>query len=187
MSTAAAPPAIPDLGRLEETPLPRLLLDLQRAKLSGSLVLRQAHIEKQVELREGSPVLVESNRSTESLLSLLAESGKISADQRESAERMMRTQQCKEVSALLSLKGGFVGMKHIALARKPPKIAVRHAGRAEVCDFDGKIPNIASQVFGVVVSLQQEGQPLFHWGGVFPISLRIQVRGTPHLTALQSH
>jgi tetratricopeptide (TPR) repeat protein len=104
MSAAASTPAIPDGGRLSETPLPRLLLDLQRAKLSGSLTLRQAQVEKRIQLREGALGMVESNRPSESLISLLAERGKIDTEQRETATQMMRARQCKELAALLALK-----------------------------------------------------------------------------------
>ena len=56
MSSEPGISAVPERGRLDETPLPRLLLDLQQAKLSGSLVLRRARVEKRIQLRVGSPV-----------------------------------------------------------------------------------------------------------------------------------
>ena len=114
MSTAPSTPAIPDRGRLSETPLPRLLLDLQRARWSGSLVLRQAQVEKRIQLREGAPILVESNRSSESLISLLAEQGKIQSEQRERAIQLMRARQCNELAALLALK--VLGPRDLFLA-----------------------------------------------------------------------
>ena len=107
-------PSVPDRGRLDETPLPRLLLDLHRARPSGSLVLRQAHVEKRIQLREGSPVLVESSRTSESLISLLLEQGKIGPEQQESAVQLMRAKQCKELAALLALKA--LGPKDLFLA-----------------------------------------------------------------------
>jgi tetratricopeptide (TPR) repeat protein len=107
-------PAIPDRGQLSEMPLPRLLLDLQRARLSGSLTLRQAQIEKSIQLREGAPVLVESNRANESLISLLLEQGKIPTEQQERALQLMRARRCKELTALLALKA--LGPKDLFLA-----------------------------------------------------------------------
>ena len=107
-------PTIPDRGHLSEMPLPRLLLDLQRARLSGSLTLRQAQVEKSIQLREGAPVLVESNRASESLVSLLLEQGKIHTEQRERALQLMRARQCKELTALLALKA--LGPKDLFLA-----------------------------------------------------------------------
>ena len=104
MSGAPSTPLIPDRGRLSETPLPRLLLDLQRARLSGSITLRQGRIAKRVQLREGAPVLVESSRADESLISLLLEQGKIQTGQRERALALMRSRRCKELAALLALK-----------------------------------------------------------------------------------
>ena len=76
MSSDPSNPTVPGSGRLDQTPLPRLLLDLHRARVTGSLVLRHARIEKRVQLRQGSPVLVESNRSDEGLMSLLEGQGK---------------------------------------------------------------------------------------------------------------
>ncbi len=109
-----ANPSIPDRGQLSELPLPRLLLDLQRSRLSGSLTLRQAQVEKSIQLHEGAPVLVESSRASESLISLLLEQGKIHADQREKALQLMRARQCKELTALLALKA--LGAKDLFLA-----------------------------------------------------------------------
>jgi tetratricopeptide (TPR) repeat protein len=114
MSSGPPIPTVPDRGRLDETPLPRLLLDLHRARLCGSLVLRQARIEKRIQLREGSPVLIESSLASDSLMSLLLEQGKIRAEQREEATRLMRTRQCKELTALLALKA--LGPKELLLA-----------------------------------------------------------------------
>jgi tetratricopeptide (TPR) repeat protein len=114
MSSEPAIPAIPERGRLDETPLPRLLLDLHRARPSGSLVLRNDHVEKRIQLREGSPVLVESSRTSESLISLLLEQGKIGPEQRESAVELMRAKQCKELSALLAVNA--LGPKDLFLA-----------------------------------------------------------------------
>jgi curved DNA-binding protein CbpA len=114
MTARPSIPDIPDRGQLSEMPLPRLLLDLQRARLSGSLTLRQAQVEKSIQLREGSPVLVESNRPSESLLNLLLEQEKIREDQREKALQLMRARQCKELAALLTLKA--LGPKDLFLA-----------------------------------------------------------------------
>jgi len=128
MSAAASTPAVPDRGRLSETPLPRLLLDLQRARVSGSLVLRQAQVEKRIELREGAVILVESNRLSESLISLLVEQGRLSAQQRDRADQLMRDRQCKELAALLALK---------ALAPRDLFLALRDQARRSLIDCFG--------------------------------------------------
>jgi Flp pilus assembly protein TadD len=114
MSSGPSTPAIPERGRLADTPLPRLLLDLQRARESGWLLLRQAPVEKRIQLREGSPVLAESSRASEGLISQLAEEGKIDGAQRARALEMMGSQQCKELVALLSLKA--LGPRDLFLA-----------------------------------------------------------------------
>ena len=165
MSAAPSTPVIPDRGRLSETPLPRLLLDLQRARLSGSLALRQAQVEKRIQLREGAPVLVESNRSSESLISLLVEQGKISGPQRERAVQLMRARECKELSALLELK---------ALGPRDLFLALRDHARRSLIDCFGwsggefelcreKAPAEESQPLQIdLIALAQEGIAT-HW------------------------
>jgi len=114
MSSGSPTPAIPDHGRLEEIPLPRLLLDLQRASLSGSLVLRQGRVEKRIQLNQGSPVLVESSRASEGLISTLIEEGKIAPEEGERASQLATSRQCKELAALLA--SNVLGPKELFLA-----------------------------------------------------------------------
>ncbi len=165
MSSGPPIPALPEHGRLAETPLPRLLLDLHRARLCGTLVLRQARVEKRIQLRDGSPKLVESSLASESLTSLLLEQGKIRAQQREEALRLMRARECKELTALLTLK--MLGPKEILLAlRDQAKRCLVDCfgwpgGEFEV--IRGEAPAEASQLLQIdLLALAQEGIAT-HW------------------------
>jgi tetratricopeptide (TPR) repeat protein len=165
MSAAPSTPVIPDRGRLSETPLPRLLLDLQRARLSGSLALRQAQVEKRIQLREGAPVLVESNRASESLISLLVEQGKISGQQRDRAVQLMRARERKELSALLELKALGPRDLFLALRDHARRILIDcfgwSGGEFELCRE--KAPAEESQPLQIdLIALAQEGIAT-HW------------------------
>lgn len=165
MSSGPSIPAVPDRGRLTETPLPRLLLDLHRARLSGSLVLRQARVEKRIQLREGSPVLVESSLASEGLMSLLLEQGKIRAEQRKEASQLIETRQCKEPTALLALKA--LGPKELLLAlREQAKRSLVDCFGWPGGEFElirGEAPAEESQLLQIdLLALAQEGIAT-HW------------------------
>ncbi|MDP6244383.1 MAG: hypothetical protein QF462_13760, partial [Myxococcota bacterium] len=64
---SAAMVSIPEQGRLDEVPLPRLLLDLHRAGYGGALTLSRNRTGKRFLLQEGWPVFAESNLASESL------------------------------------------------------------------------------------------------------------------------
>jgi tetratricopeptide (TPR) repeat protein len=108
--------AIPEHGRLEETPFPRLLLDLYRARFSGTLTLTRDRVGKRFLLHEGVPVYAESNLASESLGVQLMDSGKLTrADYNRVAAHVER-ERCKEGRALLDLelidaRGLFVALK----------------------------------------------------------------------------
>jgi len=108
--------AVPEHGRIEETPLPRLLLDLYRARYSGALTLSRDRVGKRFLFREGIPVFAESNLASESLGVQLMDSGRISrADYNRVVGHIERTQ-CKEGKALLDLK--FLEPKELFVALK---------------------------------------------------------------------
>ena len=108
--------AVPEHGRLDEIPLPRLLLDLYRARYSGALTLSRDRVGKRFLFREGIPVFAESNLASESLGVQLMDSGRISrADYNRVVGHIERTQ-CKEGKALLDLK--FLEPKDLFVALK---------------------------------------------------------------------
>ena len=71
--------AIPEQGRLEELPLPRLLLDLHRARFEGTLELRRERLQKSFLFQEGVPVFAESNLASETLGVQLMDAGQAHA------------------------------------------------------------------------------------------------------------
>jgi tetratricopeptide (TPR) repeat protein len=96
--------AVPEHGRLDEAPLPRLLLDLYQARYSGALTLSRDRVGKRFLFQEGVPVFAESNLASESLGVQLMDRGRISrADYSKVVSHIERTQ-CKEGKALLDLK-----------------------------------------------------------------------------------
>lgn len=108
--------AVPEHGRLDEIPLPRLLLDLYRARYSGALTLSRDRVGKRFLFQEGVPVFAESNLASESLGVQLMDSGRISrADYNKVVGHIERTK-CKEGKALLDLK--FLEPKELFLALK---------------------------------------------------------------------
>jgi len=108
--------AIPEHGRLEETPFPRLLLDLHRARFSGTLTLTRDRVGKRFLLHEGVPVFAESNLASESLGVQLMDAGKLSRADYNRVGAYVERERCKEGRALLDLeligaRGLFVALK----------------------------------------------------------------------------
>ncbi len=107
---------LPEHGRLAETPLPRLLLDLYRARFDGALTLSRERVGKRFLLQEGVPVFAESNLASESLGVQLMDAGKISRADYNRVARCVEEKKCKEGTALLDLelidpKGLFIALK----------------------------------------------------------------------------
>jgi tetratricopeptide (TPR) repeat protein len=95
--------AIPAQGRLEEQPLPWLLLELHLSRWSGALLLSRDRVGKRFLFQEGIPVFAESNLASESLGIQLIDAGKLSrADHNKVTSHIERTG-CKEGTALLEL------------------------------------------------------------------------------------
>ena len=95
---------LPEQGRLEETSFPTLLLDLFRARFSGSLRILRDRVEKGFLFREGIPVFAESNLTSESLGVQLMDSGKISRSDYSQVVLHVEREGCKEGKALLDLE-----------------------------------------------------------------------------------
>jgi tetratricopeptide (TPR) repeat protein len=118
----ASPPC---RGSLAETPLPRLLLELQRAGASGELCLRSGRIEKRVALCRGLPVQVESSLPRESLAALLRERGLLSAADEARVQGEVARRRGREETALLGLR--LLGPRDLLLA-------LRDAARRRLLD-----------------------------------------------------
>jgi tetratricopeptide (TPR) repeat protein len=108
--------AVPEHGRLDETPLPRLLLDLHAARFGGALALSRERVGKRFLFHEGAPVFAESNLASESLGVQLMDAGRLErADYaRMTAEVQQRGK--KEGAVLLEL--GLIQPKDLFVALK---------------------------------------------------------------------
>ena len=95
---------LPENGRIEATSLPRLLLDLHRARFSGSVELCRDRVAKTVQFHAGVPVFVESNLSRESLATQLHQAGTITREGFAEVARRVERDGCKEGRALLDLE-----------------------------------------------------------------------------------
>jgi tetratricopeptide (TPR) repeat protein len=95
---------LPERGSLAALPLPNLLLDLYRRRFSGGLALSREGVEKRVWLRDGVPVLADSNLPSESLGIQLLDAGRITRDDYARVVETVRARRCKEGAALLGLE-----------------------------------------------------------------------------------
>jgi tetratricopeptide (TPR) repeat protein len=102
--TAPAVEPIPERGSLEEIPLPGLLLRLYRRRASGALTLARDGVEKRIWLRQGAPVLSESNLASESLGIQLLDAGRITREDYARVVAAMRERGGREGAALLALE-----------------------------------------------------------------------------------
>jgi tetratricopeptide (TPR) repeat protein len=108
--------AIPERGELRETPLPRLLLDLYRARFDGTLALRRERAEKRFLFQEGIPIFAESNLASETLGVQLMDAGRLTRGDHTRVCRYIESKRCREGTALLELgllepKALFVALK----------------------------------------------------------------------------
>ena len=107
---------LPEQGRLEETSFPTLLLDLCRARFSGSARILRDRVEKGFLFREGIPVFAESNLTSESLGVQLMDAGKISRSDYSRVVLHVEREGCKEGKALLDLE--LIAPRELFLALK---------------------------------------------------------------------
>ncbi len=83
-----------------------MLLRLYRRRFSGTLRVSRDGVEKRVVLRDGVPVMAESNLPSESLGVQLMDAGRITRDDYARVVEAVRTRKCKEGAALLGLGAG---------------------------------------------------------------------------------
>ncbi len=108
--------ALPQSGRLEETPLASLLIELHDARYSGALSLARERVTKRILFRDGTPILAESNLASETLGVQLLDAGKLTREDYSKVVGYVQLKSCKEGKALLDLKlldpkGLFVALK----------------------------------------------------------------------------
>ncbi len=108
--------SLPASGKLSQTPLPVLLLQLSEAHFTGALSLSRDRTTKRVLWRDGAPILAESNLASETLGVTLLDSGKLSREDYSKVVGYVQLKNCKEGKALLDLKlldpkGLFLALK----------------------------------------------------------------------------
>ncbi|MFB6262173.1 MAG: protein kinase [Bradymonadaceae bacterium] len=72
-------------GDLDETPFPRLLGQLHLGSATGRLHVQRNTVEKSIYLRDGEPIMVDSNREEELLGAFLLSKGEITRDELDQA------------------------------------------------------------------------------------------------------
>lgn len=91
-------------GRLEERPLPRLLLSLLAARASGTLELHCGAERARIALLGGSPLRCELEGAPSGVIDLLVQAGALAADAAEKARRAVAARGGTEEAALLGLQ-----------------------------------------------------------------------------------
>jgi len=157
--------AIPEHGRLEETPLPRLLLMLLRERFGGAVMLSRDRVGKRFLFREGLPIFAESNLASESLGIQLMDAGKLDRAAYKRLSAHVEQEKCKEGKALLDLglldaKGLFLALKDQVRSRLLECFGWPHG---EFYVDRGSEPPADAQPFRAeIFSLLQEGIET-HW------------------------
>jgi len=121
-------------GRLDETPLPRLLLELATAGHTGELGLARGRERARIAWLRGMPVACELEPAGPGLAELLVERGLLSAKDAERASSARAARGGVEEAALLGL--GVVAPKDLVIARR--ELLVRRLvglGRLEAGEF----------------------------------------------------
>ena len=90
-------------GSLETQSFPLLLLDSYRRRANAVIVLTREGVEKRVFLRDGVPVMAESNLPSESLGIQLLDTGRIDRADYARVVELVKKKSCKEGAALLAL------------------------------------------------------------------------------------
>ena len=157
--------AIPEHGRLDEIPLPRLLLGLQREQFGGAVTLSRERVGKRFLFREGLPIFAESNLASESLGVQLMDAGRITRADYNRLIAHVERETCKEGKALLDLglldaKGLFLALKEQVRIRLLECFGWPHG---EFFVDPGSEPPADAQPFRAeIFSLLQEGIET-HW------------------------
>jgi hypothetical protein len=157
--------AIPEHGRLDEIPLPRLLLGLQRERFGGAVTLSRERVGKRFLFREGLPIFAESNLASESLGIQLMDAGRITRADYNRLNAHVEREKCKEGKALLDLglldaKGLFQALKEQVRVRLLECFGWPH-GEFYV-DRSSEPPSDAQPFRAELYSLLQEGIET-HW------------------------
>jgi DnaJ-domain-containing protein 1 len=138
-------------GRLQETPLPRLLLELSAAAHTGELALARGRERARVAWLAGMPVTCDVEPPGPGLLELLVESGRLAPADADRARATRAARGCADEAALFGL--GLVAPRDLLLARR--EVVARRMvalGRFESGDFQvatGEAPPPGSELLRV--------------------------------------
>jgi len=156
---------IPEHGRLDEVPLPRLLLGLEREHFGGAVTISRDRVGKRFLFRGGLPIFAESNLASESLGVQLMDAGRITRADYNRLIAHVEREKCKEGKALLDLglldaKGLFLALKEQVRIRLLECFGWPHG---EFFVDPGSEPPADAQPFRAeIYSLLQEGIET-HW------------------------
>ncbi len=156
---------IPEHGRLDEMPLPRLLIGLQSQAFGGAVTLSRERVGKRFLFRDGLPIFAESNLASESLGVQLMDAGRIQRADYNRLVAYVEREKCKEGKALLDLdlldaKGLFLALKDQVRIRLLECFGWPHG---EFFVDSGSEPPADAQPFRAeIYSLLQEGIET-HW------------------------
>jgi DnaJ domain len=133
-------------GRLEDTPVPRLILELAAESYTGVVAVERGRDKARIAWLRGMPVSCDIDPPGPGLVELLAGRGTLSAKDAERVRSAQVQRSCSEEVALLGL--GVVAPRELVLARKELLIQRLVAlGRFETGDFraGGEPPPAASE------------------------------------------
>ncbi len=95
---------LPDEGSLDSVSVAQILAHCWRDERSGSLHLAHGKSERHIEIRNGSPISIDSGSGDDAFAAFLDETGQISASDRLRVEQKAAERQCPQASAVLALK-----------------------------------------------------------------------------------
>jgi tetratricopeptide (TPR) repeat protein len=156
---------ISDNGRLDEHPLPRLLIELLHARFEGRLDLGRQRVEHEIQFSAGEPVACKSNASESGLCDHFAAAGALAAKDRARAESLIRSKRCTEAAALLEL--GLIAPRALLMALRD-QLRVRllecmaWPRGAFTCDASARSPEAANPFRIDVYAVAQAGIAA-HW------------------------
>ena len=138
-------------GRVEDTPIPRLLLELAAAGYTGALTLARGREKARIAWLRGMPVACEVEPPGPGLIELFAERGTLAANDADRARAARAAKSVPEEAALFGL--GLVTPKDLVIGRRD--VVTRRLialGRFETGDFTTSVadaPAAASEALRV--------------------------------------
>jgi DnaJ domain len=138
-------------GRVEDTPIPRLLLELAEAGYTGALSVARGREKARIAWLRGMPVACEVEPPGPGLIELFAERGMLAANDADRARAARAAKSVPEEAALFGL--GLVTPKDLVIGRR--EVVTRRLialGRFETGDFTSSVadaPAAASEALRV--------------------------------------